>query len=120
MFLNILPHIIWALRNQVAGVLLNQCTHIADDALKDMEEAYHVLLFVEVPLRHFALALLLEQLRPYILERLNISIDGPHRIIHLNNLIQHIVFLPFFNKSENLLAIEDVVALPLRLQLFDL
>ena len=39
-----------------------------------------------------------QNLRPDVLKSLDICINGSYRFIHLNDLVQYIVFLPLFDQ----------------------
>jgi hypothetical protein len=96
----------------MTGVLRYQVACVSHHGLKNVEKTNYKLLMV-----NFRLRFTLEKLFSYVFESENIGVDGPNGFVHLNDLVQHIVFLPLFHQLEDFLAVLNVVLLPLGFEL---
>ena len=116
-------------------ILFDQIAGIVDNTFKEMKEIQEILIAGDA--LHFfrlllplmirlssvlfsCLVLLLEKLSSNVLECLDISSDSPDRLIHLYDVLKHVVFLSLLHKHHDSLAIQYEVLLSLFLQLLHL
>ena len=76
-------------------ILRYQIASIINHRLKDMEKVDEKLIIFSFSL---GVGFSLQELSSYVLKSLDISVDGTNRLVHLNNLVQHVILLSLLDK----------------------